>query len=184
MSAHLPTTRHLLASLALLALLLAACADGTAVGGSAPATEPASEPATAPGTQPATQPATEPATEPASEPAAAPATDPATEPVAYEEVAIVPVEGTPRRVRWAHAEVLEDGTRIAVQWWSGVEPCSALADVTVEETDTAVTITVFEASTHPDDADVACIEIAMAKQHTVTLAAPLGSRDIVDGTDG
>lgn len=41
---------------------------------------------------------------------------------------------------------------------------------------------VSEASEHPDDAEVACIEIAQAKQHTVSLTAPLTDREIVSVT--
>lgn len=101
---------------------------------------------------------------------------------AWQETAIVDTEGTPRARGFESVE--SDGDTLVVQWWSGVEPCTALSEVKVEETDTAVTVTLFEASVHPDDADVACIEIAQAKQHTITLDAPLGDREVIDGGAG
>lgn len=101
---------------------------------------------------------------------------------AWQETAIVDTEGTPRARGFESFEAVDD--TLVVRWWSGVEPCTALADVKVEETDTTVTVTVFEASIHPDEADVACIEIAQAKQHTITLAAPVGDREVIDGGAG
>ena len=101
---------------------------------------------------------------------------------AWQETAIVDTEGTPRARGFESFEA--NGDTLVVQWWSGVEPCTALSEVKVEETDTAVTVTVFEASIHPDEADVACIEIAQAKQHTITLDAPLGDREVIDGGAG
>jgi hypothetical protein len=77
-----------------------------------------------------------------------------------------------------------DSAQVTVRWWSGVEPCHALAEVRLEETADTITLTVLEASVHPDGEPVACTEQALAKQHTVTLAAPVGARSIVDGAAG
>lgn len=102
--------------------------------------------------------------------------------VAYADVEVVAdAQGTPRPVRWENAVTDPGSADVTVQWWSGVEPCYALHGVDVTETETEVVITVLEASIHPDEEEVACIEIAQAKQHTVTLTAPLGDRTVVDG---
>lgn len=96
-------------------------------------------------------------------------------------VEVVETRGTPRAVPFESAEVGPDDRTVTVRWWSGVEPCTALADVRVEETAEAVEITLLEASVHPDAEPIACIEIAQAKQHAVQLAEPLAGRSIIDG---
>lgn len=108
--------------------------------------------------------------------------DGGTDEIAYEEVHPVTTAGTPRRVAFESVVSDPGSDQLVVRWWSGVEPCHALVEVEVEESDGAVAVTVWEATVHPDDADVACIEIAQAKQHTVTLAAPLGDREVIDST--
>ncbi|MGI9018823.1 MAG: hypothetical protein ACR2HR_17255 [Euzebya sp.] len=101
--------------------------------------------------------------------------------VSYEEVPIEQTSGTPHAVAFENTQVSSDGMQISVQWWSGVSPCTALADVEVVQDASSVTITVHEASVHPDGQDVACIQIAQAKQHTIALDQPLGDREIIDG---
>lgn len=61
-----------------------------------------------------------------------------------------------------------DGRRVAVRadWTSGVEPCYALAGVTVERDGTTITITVTEGN---GPGDVVCIEIAQMKGTIVDL---------------
>lgn len=89
-----------------------------------------------------------------------------------------------RPVGWDAVEVdPDDQSRLTVYWWSGVAPCNALADVEVEATDEAVTLTVLE-GTVPADEPQACIELAVYKQTTVVLDEELGPRSILDGTEG
>lgn len=100
----------------------------------------------------------------------------------WTDVPLAPdAQGTPRPVPFTEHVVSDDGTEVTVRWWSGVEPCHVLQDVQVEETGETVTITLYEASEHPDDADVFCIELAQAKQYTVTLDQPLGDREVISG---
>ena len=73
-----------------------------------------------------------------------------------------------------------DGTSVAIDFWSGVEPCAVLGRVDVDYGPNAVTITLREG--HLDSGeDVACIEIAVLKQTIVQLDEPLGDRKVVDG---
>lgn len=79
-----------------------------------------------------------------------------------------------------HAVVNDDGTSLTVFFWSGVEPCSVLDRVDVDEGPTTIVVTLFEG--HDASAgDVACIEIALLKKVVVQLDAPVGDRRIVDG---
>jgi hypothetical protein len=79
-----------------------------------------------------------------------------------------------------HAVVGDDGTTVAVFFWSGVEPCHVLDHVDVADGANAVTITLYEG--HDASAgDVACIEIALMKEVVVELDEPVGDREIVDG---
>ena len=78
------------------------------------------------------------------------------------------------------ATVRSDGQTIAVDFVSGIEPCSVLDHVQVTSGDDTVTITLFEG--HDADAgDVACIDIGVFKRVIVTLDSPIGGRVIVDG---
>ena len=73
-----------------------------------------------------------------------------------------------------------DGTSVAIDFWSGVEPCAVLGRVDVDYGPNAVTITLLEG--HLDlGEDAVCIEIAVLKQTVVQLDEPLGDRKIVDG---
>lgn len=51
-------------------------------------------------------------------------------------------------------------------WWSGVEPCSVLNSVTVDQAGRRITLTIVEGA---DRLGVACIEIAMLKATDVDL---------------
>ena len=109
--------------------------------------------------------------------------DPAAPDQTYVEVAPRPIAGQAAPRPWDEAVPSADGTQVSVRWWSGVEPCTVLADVQVEETPERVVITVFEGPDQAPDAEpVACIDIAQAKQTTVQLAAPLADRPVVDGS--
>jgi hypothetical protein len=74
----------------------------------------------------------------------------------------------------------EDGRRLTVIFWSGIEPCNVLDRVEVEETAGSVTITLYEGSA-PAARNTACIEIAVKKAVEVELDEPLGGRKVVDG---
>jgi hypothetical protein len=78
------------------------------------------------------------------------------------------------------ATVGDDDHTLTITFWSGVEPCAVLDHVDVAYGSDAVTVTLFQGS-DPDAGDVACIEIAVQKQVTVTLDEPLAGRAIVDG---
>jgi hypothetical protein len=78
------------------------------------------------------------------------------------------------------AKIGDDDRTLTINFWSGVEPCYVLDHVDVSYTDDAVTVTLFQGS-DPTAGDVACIEIAMLKQVTITLDQPLAGRTIVDG---
>ena len=75
-----------------------------------------------------------------------------------------------------------DGRHVTAKltWTSGVEPCYVLDHVAVSYDADAVTVTLFQGS-DPNAGDVACIDIALQKQVTVTLDEPLAGRAIVDG---
>ena len=73
-----------------------------------------------------------------------------------------------------------DGTSVAIDFWSGVEPCAVLGRVDVDYGPNAVTITLLEGHLDVGE-DVVCIEIAVLKQTVVQLDEPLGDREIVDG---
>ena len=78
------------------------------------------------------------------------------------------------------ATVRPDDRTIDVRFWSGIEPCSVLDHVDVAYGSDAVTITLFQGS-DPSAGMVACPEIAVLKQVTVTLDQDLAGRRIVDG---
>ena len=71
---------------------------------------------------------------------------------------------------------------LRVFFWSGVEPCSVLDHVTVEETRSEVRITLYE-GTEPDAVGQPCIAVAVRKAVDVRLSRPLGGRTVVDGAE-
>lgn len=83
----------------------------------------------------------------------------------------------PRPVALEGIEPLEPD-RLLATFYGGVEECYGVARVDVEETSDTVTITVYEG--HVPEAEV-CIDIALLKGVVVTLEAPLGDREVVDG---
>ncbi|MDF5754911.1 hypothetical protein [Spongiactinospora sp. TRM90649] len=85
----------------------------------------------------------------------------------------------PREVPWISATP-EDGDRLRLVWWSGVEPCNTLDRVDVKETATEVEVTIYEGAAEGKQ-NVACIEIAVQKTTTVELKTPLEGRKVVDG---
>jgi hypothetical protein len=78
------------------------------------------------------------------------------------------------------ATVRPDDRTVDVRFWSGIEPCSVLDHVDVAYGSDTVTITLFQGS-DPNAGLVACPEIAVLKQVTVTLDQDLAGRHIVDG---
>ena len=78
------------------------------------------------------------------------------------------------------ATIGDDDTTLTIVFWSGVEPCSVLDHVDVSYGADAVTVTLFQGY-DPNAGQVACIEIAVQKQVTITLDEPLAGRTIVDG---
>ena len=97
------------------------------------------------------------------------------------------LEVTPRSglvdVRWHNWDSAKPigPQQVRVQFYGGVEECEGLARVKVEETEHAVTITLFVGRV--PTAEV-CIEIAVLKSVTVELEGPLGDRRILDGAPG
>ncbi len=69
----------------------------------------------------------------------------------------------------AKLEAAVNGRNVAVRvaWWSGVEPCNALAGITVARDGNKYLLTVNEGSAAPPDR--VCIEIAMYKAAVVDL---------------
>lgn len=95
------------------------------------------------------------------------------------------VEPTPgmdnvRPTAFDTATIGNDDTTLTIVFWSGVEPCSVLDHVTLSYAADTVTVTLFQGS-DPNAGDVACIDIAVQKQVTITLDEPLAGRQIVDG---
>ncbi len=85
-----------------------------------------------------------------------------------------------RPIAFTSATVRADGRTVDVRFWSGVEPCSVLDHVDVSYGTDAVTITLFQGS-DPNAGLVACPDIAVLKQVTVTLDQDVAGRRIVDG---
>ncbi|MFI6481385.1 hypothetical protein ACIBH1_25880 [Nonomuraea sp. NPDC050663] len=88
-----------------------------------------------------------------------------------------------RKVTFTSAKPVSGGKRVRLVWWSGVEPCTVLDRVTVKETRTRVTITLYEGAARKAQ-DVSCIMVAVEKTYTVKLKKALGKRKIVDGAKG
>lgn len=80
---------------------------------------------------------------------------------------------------WDSAEVAEDGVTVTITWWSGVEPCSVLDRVEVDERADKVVITLYEGNAPGDEG--ACPAIAVEKRTQVKLSAPAAGRPLVDG---
>jgi len=78
------------------------------------------------------------------------------------------------------AMIGDDDRTVTIDYYSGIEPCSALDHIDVVETADTVTITLYEGN-DPSGDNVVCPDIAIAKRTVVTLDAPLGDRTIVDG---
>lgn len=86
-----------------------------------------------------------------------------------------------RPIAWTKAVMETDDRIITLRFWSGVEPCYVLDHVDVIYGADTVTVTLFQGS-DPSAKDVACIEIAVLKQTTITLDQPLAGRELVDGS--
>jgi hypothetical protein len=78
------------------------------------------------------------------------------------------------------ATIGDDGVTLTIRFWSGFEPCSVLDHVDVAYATDAVTVTLFQGN-DPTADNVACPDIAVLKQTTITLDQPLAGRSIVDG---
>lgn len=85
-----------------------------------------------------------------------------------------------RRVPWEKARQASSGRALRVTYWSGVEPCNVLDHIEVAYSATKITVTLYEGH-DPEQADVACIEIALLKTVVVKLEEPVDGRKIVDG---
>ena len=88
-----------------------------------------------------------------------------------------------RAVQWQRSRARgADDRSFLLIYWSGVEPCNVLDRVEVEENADEVVATIYEGSA-ADQQNVACIEIGVKKAVRITLDAPLGDRDLIDGAD-
>jgi len=126
---------------------------------------------------------------------ATPSTDPNTpvssdcgdpgDPEAGEPQIVEPTPGMDnvRPTAFDTAAIGDDDTTLTILFWSGVEPCSVLDHVDVSYGADAVTVTLFQGS-DPNAGQVACIDIAVQKQVTITLDEPVAGRAIVDGAAG
>ncbi len=77
-----------------------------------------------------------------------------------------------------------DATRLALNYTTGIPECyGTVGEPVVEETAEAVTVTLPKIP--PKDArDVVCIDIALIKSVDIELDAPLGDREVRDGSRG
>jgi hypothetical protein len=89
----------------------------------------------------------------------------------------VPGERGPAH-RWEGYTVGADGATLTFTYYAGVEPCSVFDSIVAEEGPDTVRVSIFERS---GGGDTVCIMLAQLKSATVTLAAPLGGRTVVDG---
>ncbi len=80
--------------------------------------------------------------------------------------------------RWDGYTVGADGATLTFTYYAGVEPCSVFDSIVADEGADSVRVTIYE---HSGPDGVACIMIAELKSATVTLAAPLGGRQLIDG---
>lgn len=91
---------------------------------------------------------------------------------------LVEITATP----WESVRPVDDEqTVLEVQWLGGNEACFGLDRVEVEESDVAVSITVY---TGRESGDNVCTMEAVRKSTEVELSEPLGPRSILDGADG
>lgn len=88
----------------------------------------------------------------------------------------------PRPNAWDSFTASDDGLTLTFSFYMGVETCYSLDQVQVDETDTTVTVTIFTGGNPDLEPDTACIEIAELRSVDVTLDAPLGDREVVDGS--
>ena len=104
------------------------------------------------------------------------------DPATHEPQIVEPTPGMDnvRQTAFDTATIGADDTTLTIVFWSGVEPCYVLDHVDVSYGADAVTVTLFQGS-DPNAGDVACIDIALQKQVTITLDEPLAGRAIVDG---
>lgn len=72
----------------------------------------------------------------------------------------------------------DDPSAVLVHFYGGVQECYGARASADESTDGQVVIT-LETGGQPDAGGQACIEIAEAQELVVTLAAPLGDRELV-----
>lgn len=85
---------------------------------------------------------------------------------------------TRRAVAWDHFVASANGQSLTFVYFSGPPPCSVDDGVQVDETSTAVRVTIFERDASNGQP---CIAIAQQKSTTVNLTSPLGGRTVVDG---
>lgn len=88
-----------------------------------------------------------------------------------------------RPVPWQSAEPgpADAGPSLVVVWGSGVEPCYVLDRIDVVETATEVKVTVWQGADPRSSPEVPCIAVGLVKSAVAPLAAPLGTRTVVDG---
>ena len=88
---------------------------------------------------------------------------------------------TRRAVPWDTHTASADGRTLTFSYYSGPPPCSIEDGIEVQETSTSVRVTIFE---RDGSGGQPCIAIAQQKSATVTLASPLGGRQVLDGARG
>ncbi len=92
-----------------------------------------------------------------------------------------PTEAQPDMISGQPAPIEEirtiDEQTIGVRYQNGSEPCS-LADVTVTESDTEITVA-LQTGLHPNAAAMSCIAQVLGYEIQVELDAPIGDRSIV-----
>lgn len=93
----------------------------------------------------------------------------------YQQTESHPELTSPQRADIAEVVAIDD-QRLAVRYEGAAEPC-ALANVTVTETDSSVTV-LLETGLHPNAAAMSCIAQVFDYEIRVTLDAPLGDREI------
>jgi hypothetical protein len=121
----------------------------------------------------------EPSDPTAVEPEAPPPSDggPAVAPTPVEPA---PAGGETRRTPVDHIVSDPESAVVEVWFWNAAGPCGVLDRVEVEESRTEVRLTVITGSQGVGAADEACPRRDELQSTTVTLAAPLGARTVVD----
>ena len=92
-------------------------------------------------------------------------------------VTTIPGERGPAH-RWEGYTVGADGATLTFTYYAGVEPCSVFDSIVADEGPDSVRVSIYERS---GPGETVCIMMAQLKSATVTLAAPLGGRTVVDG---